>query len=125
MLKLKRAYEPAASTDGSRYLVERLWPRGVRKDELHIDDWLKDIAPSAALRQWFHHDLKKWSEFQRRYRKELDANQDTLRSLRDAARKGTVTLVYSSHDTEHNNAVALKQYLEGATGHPRSMRRTA
>lgn len=111
MIRLKRAYEPAGSTDGTRLLVERLWPRGVRKAALSIDAWLKDVAPSTSLRQWFSHDPKKWDEFQQRYRRELDANQEALRPILSAAGKGDVTLVYSSHDAAHNNAVALKEYV--------------
>lgn len=116
MIKLKRAYESADSSDGARYLVERLWPRGVKKTALRIDGWLKDIAPSTELRQWFSHDAKKWREFQRRYVRELNANRKALASLAEAARGGNVTLVYSAHDTEHNNAVVLKEYLEGKIG---------
>lgn len=116
MIHLKRVYERASPSDGIRYLVERLGPRGVKKAALHLDAWLKDVAPSAALRQWFKHDPAKWEEFQRRYRRELDANPDALRPILDAARAGTVTLVYSSHDTEHNNAVALKAYVEEKLG---------
>jgi uncharacterized protein YeaO (DUF488 family) len=112
MLKLKRAYEPAAPGDGTRYLVERLWPRGIRKEALRLDAWLKDVAPSDALRRWFSHDPAKWPEFRRRYTAELDSNVDAWQPILDAARRGTVTLVYSAHDTEHNNAVALKDYLE-------------
>ena len=116
MIQLKRAYEPASSSDGTRYLVERLWPRGVKKTALHVEAWLKDVAPSAALRQWFNHDPKKWDEFQRRYRRELAANPDALDTILKAARRGRVTFVYSSHDTEHNNAVALKEYVEEKLG---------
>jgi uncharacterized protein YeaO (DUF488 family) len=112
MVKLKRAYEPAAASDGTRYLVERLWPRGVKKTALRIDAWLQDVAPSTALRQWFKHDRKKWPEFERRYIRELDAHQEALQPLLDAARRGKLTLVYSSHDAEHNNAVVLKKYVE-------------
>lgn len=114
MIQLKRVYEPAdPSKDGLRILVERLWPRGIRKDALHLDAWLKDVAPSTELRQWFSHDPAKWTEFQRRYFSELDGNTDALKPIRSAARKGKVTLLYSSHDEEHNNAVALKAYLSG------------
>jgi uncharacterized protein YeaO (DUF488 family) len=116
MIKLKRAYEPASPSDRTRYLVERLWPRGMKKTALHIDAWLKDVAPSTALRQWFSHDPEKWDEFRRRYRRELAANPDALEPILKAARRGSVTLVYSSHDTAHNNAVALKEYLEGKMG---------
>lgn len=126
MIQLKRAYEPAASSDGRRFLVERLWPRGVKKEDLHVEGWLKDVAPSAALRQWFSHDPKKWDEFQKRYRKELSANPNGLRLLREAAEKGRVTLVYSSHDSEHNNAVALKKFVEERpAGNSVASRRTA
>jgi len=112
MIALKRAYEPARGDDGRRFLVERLWPRGVKKAALHISGWLKDVAPSTELRKWFSHDPAKWDEFRRRYFAELDAHRDALQPLLDAARQDEVTLVYSSHDQEHNNAVALKEYLE-------------
>lgn len=116
MIKLKRVYEPASSSDRPRYLVERLWPRGVKKTALHIDAWLKDVAPSTTLRRWFNHDPKKWDEFRRRYRRELDANLGAIEPLLKAAQRGLITLVYSSHDTEHNNAVALKEYVENKLG---------
>ncbi|HKT35958.1 MAG TPA: DUF488 domain-containing protein [Nitrospira sp.] len=116
MITLKRVYDPVTSTDGVRFLVERLWPRGVKKTAVHIDAWLKDVAPSGALRRWFSHDPKKWSEFRRRYHGELHASADALEPILKASRHGRVTLVYSSHDTEHNNAVALKEYLDGETG---------
>lgn len=116
MIALKRAYDPATSADGVRYLVERLWPRGVKKTALRIDAWLKDVAPSGELRRWFGHDPKKWDEFQRRYHDELRASADALEPIVKAARRGRVTLVYSSHDTEHNNAVALKEYLDARKG---------
>jgi uncharacterized protein YeaO (DUF488 family) len=112
MIQTKRVYEPPAKTDGTRWLVERLWPRGVKKDALRMEAWLKDVAPSGALRKWFAHDPKKWPEFQRRYARELDADPEAWQLLLGAARKGDVTLLYSAHDTEHNNAVALKAYLE-------------
>jgi uncharacterized protein YeaO (DUF488 family) len=112
MIKLTRVYEPANSADGARYLVERLWPRGMKKTALRIDAWLKDVAPSTTLRRWFNHDPKKWGEFQRRYRRELNANPDALRPILNAAQQGNVALVYRSHDAEHNNAVVLKEYLE-------------
>ena len=112
MIALKRAYEPARAEDGQRFLVERLWPRGVKKAALRISGWLKDVAPSTELRKWFSHDPAKWDEFRRRYFAELDAHRDALQPLLDAAREGKVTLVSSSHDQEHNNAVALKEYLE-------------
>jgi uncharacterized protein YeaO (DUF488 family) len=116
MIKLKRVYDRRSSTDGKHYLVERLWPRGVKKTSLHIDGWFKDAAPSAELRKWFNHDPTKWEEFQRRYFAELDRVSETWKPILQAARKNTVTLLYSSHDTEHNNAVALKEYLEQNEG---------
>lgn len=112
MIKVKRAYEPASRDDGARFLVERLWPRGVKKDVLRLDAWLKDVAPSTNLRQWFGHEPVKWPEFQRRYRAELDRNGEALERILKAAGRGQVTLVYSSHDQEHNNAVVLKTYVE-------------
>lgn len=111
MLKLKRAYEPATRIDGKRFLVERLWPRGVRKETLRLDAWLKEVAPSAELRKWYRHDVSKWPEFQKRYRAELDRNPEAWNSIVEAARRGTVTLVYAAHDTEHNSAVVLRDFL--------------
>ncbi|HYK59840.1 MAG TPA: DUF488 family protein [Bryobacteraceae bacterium] len=116
MIKLKRVYEEEASRDGARYLIERLWPRGVSKDSLEIDGWLKDAGPSTELRKWFSHDPEKWPEFRRKYFAELDRAPEVLAPIREAARRGTVTLLYSSHDTEHNNAVALKEYVERKLG---------
>ncbi len=116
MIQLKRAYDAAAKNDGARYLVERLWPRGVKKDALQVEAWLKDVAPSTGLRQWFSHDPAKWPEFRRRYFQELKANPQAWQPLLAAARRGRLTLVYSSHDTEHNNAVALKEFLEQHRG---------
>ena len=113
MLKLKRAYEPASREDGQRFLVERLWPRGVKKTSLRLDAWLKDVAPTAQLRQWFSHDPKKWDEFRQRYKAELEQDSELCDPSLKAARRGTVTLIYSSYDSEHNNAVALRDYLEG------------
>lgn len=112
MVFLKRAYDTASTKDGQRFLVERLWPRGVKKNALRIVGWLKDVAPSTSLRKWFSHDPAKWNEFRTCYFAELDTHRDALQPLLDAARQGDITLVYSSHDMEHNNAVALKQYLE-------------
>jgi uncharacterized protein YeaO (DUF488 family) len=113
MMTLKRADQPVASGDGKRFLVERLWPRGVRKASLQIDGWLKEAAPSSELRQWFSHDPAKYPDFRHRYFRELDANPQAWQTILDvAARGGKVTLIYSSHDTEHNNAVALRDYLE-------------
>jgi uncharacterized protein YeaO (DUF488 family) len=115
MIKLKRVYDPPVASDGRRILVERLWPRGQSKAALKLDAWLKDVAPSTALRKWFDHDPAKWDRFRTRYFRELDAHPDSWRPLLAAARQGTVTLIYSSHDVEHNNAVALQEYLRAAT----------
>lgn len=111
-IRTKRVYEPAEASDGTRFLVERLWPRGVRKADLELTAWIKDVAPSADLRHWFAHDPAKWEEFQRRYAAELDAHPSAWQPILAAARQGPVTLLYSAHDTEHNNAVALKACLE-------------
>ena len=113
MIQLKRVYAPAESRDGRRFLVERLWPRGMRKEELVMEGWLKAVAPSDGLRKWFGHDPAKWEEFQQRYASELEGNSAAWEPLLAAARQGTVTLLYSSHDQEHNNALALKGFLDG------------
>ncbi|MFP7571503.1 DUF488 domain-containing protein [Marivita sp. S2033] len=110
---LKRAYEEPGRSDGQRILVDRIWPRGVSKEDLDLDDWMKDIAPSDDLRDWFDHDPDKWDEFQKRYAKELDGKDDVVAELKDRLKEGRVTLVYGAKDEEHNNAVALKAYLEG------------
>ncbi len=112
MIRVRRVYEAEGTGEGRRFLVERLWPRGIKKENLHMDAWLKDVAPSQALRQWFGHDPAKWDEFQERYRAELDSHPETWQPLLDAARQGDVTLLYSARDTEHNNAIALKEYLQ-------------
>jgi uncharacterized protein YeaO (DUF488 family) len=111
MITIKRVYDTASSTDGTRLLIERLWPRGVKKTSLKIEGWLQAVAPSTELRQWFGHDPVKWDEFRRRYFAELKANPDAWRPIIEAAHHGKVTLIYSSHDTEHNNAVALEEFL--------------
>lgn len=114
MIQLRRAYEPRPS-DGSRViLVDRLWPRGVRKAVLKPDAWLRDVAPTTELRQWFAHDASRWTEFRRRYRAELGRNGDALMPLLVAAAAGDVTLVYSAHDAEHNQAVVLKEFVDEA-----------
>ncbi|HUY86184.1 MAG TPA: DUF488 domain-containing protein [Acidimicrobiales bacterium] len=110
--RIKRVYDPVSDSDGSRILVERLWPRGVKKTSLEIKDWLKDVGPSTELRKWFSHDPAKWDEFCRRYHAELQANPDAWQPIIEAARRGPVTLIYSSHDVEHNNAVALQDFLK-------------
>ena len=112
MFKLKRAHEKAEAEDGERYLVDRLWPRGVSKATLKLDGWFKELAPSDLLRRWFNHDPKKWNEFRKRYFAELDANPDAWRPLVESGNKGPVTLIYGARDTEHNNAVALADYLK-------------
>ena len=112
MINLKRAYEPAAKTDGERILVERLWPRGVSKDRAKIDLWLKEVAPSTELRKWFGHDPEKWQQFRRRYAAELKEKVDVIKMLKQKAKKGRVTFVYAAHDEEHNGALALKEFLE-------------
>lgn len=117
MIQLKRVYEKPVPYDGVRFLVERLWPRGLRKTDVHADGWLKNAGPSAHLRKWFSHDPEKWTEFQRKYFAELGARPEAWEPIVKAAERGTVTLLYSSHDTEYNNAVALKRYLEAKLAH--------
>jgi uncharacterized protein YeaO (DUF488 family) len=112
MWKVKRVYEPPKATDGFRILVDRLWPRGLSKEKAAIQLWLREVAPSNALRKWYGHDPAKWPEFQRRYRQELAAKKDLIRQLRAAEKeRGTVTLLFSSREERHNNAVALKKLL--------------
>jgi len=112
-IKLKRAYDRALPKDGTRILIDRLWPRGVRKADAAIDRWVKDIAPSAGLRKWFGHDPARWREFRRRYATEIYAHSDQLAELRSLARRGPITLVYSAHDQIHNDAVVLRDILLG------------
>ncbi|MBV8378573.1 MAG: DUF488 domain-containing protein [Verrucomicrobia bacterium] len=112
MIQVKRVYDRRTEEDGARFLVERLWPRGVKREALHMDAWCKDLAPSDALRRWFNHDPAKWKEFQRRYQAELNVNPAACQALLDAAKQGQITLLYSAHDTEHNSALVLKSYLE-------------
>lgn len=112
-VRLKRAYEPQAASDGTRILIDRLWPRGVSKAAAAVDLWIKEIAPSTALRKWFGHDPARWQEFRRRYAAELREHVEELRGLRDQARRGPVTLVYSAHDEAHNDAVVLRDILLG------------
>ncbi len=112
MIKVKRVYEPPEPADGSRFLVDRIWPRGLKKAELQLDGWLKELAPTGELRRWFGHDPARWQEFQRRYTAELCSRPDAVRMLLDAARRGTISLLYGARHTEHNNAVALKAYLD-------------
>lgn len=127
MIAVKRVYDPPHPGDGERYLVERLWPRGVRRNQLRVDGWLKDVAPSTGLRQWFSHDPAKWTEFRHRYARELNAHPVVWQPILEAAKGGKrVTLIFSSRATEHNNAVALRDYLEGKLDAPRTkLRKTA
>lgn len=111
MLRIKRTYDPPARGDGRRILVERLWPRGMKKEAVAADAWMKDVAPSTQLRQWFGHQVERWEEFRRRYRKELAAHPDAWKAILDAEKRGTVTLLYSAHDVLHNGAVVLRDYL--------------
>lgn len=111
MIRIKRTYEPRARGDGRRILVERLWPRGMKKEELHVHVWMKEVAPSTQLRKWFGHRPERWQEFRRRYKKELRVNADAWSPILDASKRGTVTLLYSAHDLQHNGAVVLREYL--------------
>jgi uncharacterized protein YeaO (DUF488 family) len=124
MVTLKRAYDPIAATDGKRLLVERLWPRGLSKDTLKLDGWIREVAPTTELRKWFGHDPAKWRQFRTRYFRELDSQPESWQSIVSLARRGTVTLVYSSHDEEHNNAVALRDYLQLKTRRRARLRRS-
>lgn len=110
-IRLKRAYAPVSTDDGIRLLVDRMWPRGVSKQKIKTEAWLKEIAPSTELRQWFGHVPERWEEFRKRYARELDANPDAVAELRKWLKHGRVTLVYSARDEEHNQAVALREYL--------------
>lgn len=112
-VRIKRAYEPPASDDGARVLVDRIWPRGVTKEAAALMLWLKDIAPTTSLRKWFGHDPARWTEFQRRYHAELNQNRAAVEQLADLAKAGRVTLVYGAHDTMHNHALALADYIGG------------
>jgi uncharacterized protein YeaO (DUF488 family) len=125
MVRVKRAYEPASSRDGYRVLVDRLWPRGLRKEDAALDAWLKELAPSDALRKWFGHDPTRWQDFRERYEREL-RRPDAQSELGDLARRAaekTVTLVYAAHDEEHNNAVVLAEKLESRRSVPPRPRR--
>jgi uncharacterized protein YeaO (DUF488 family) len=120
-VRLKRAYDPATPADGYRVLIDRLWPRGISRERALIDDWLKELAPSTELRQWFAHDPGRFEQFRQRYIEELRVNRARLAELRSLARAGTVTLVYSAHDQEHNDAVVLAEVLRrGLPSVPRS-----
>jgi uncharacterized protein YeaO (DUF488 family) len=110
-VRLKRAYEPAADSDGYRVLIDRIWPRGVSREDAHLDEWARELAPSTELRRWFGHDPARFEEFRRRYTEELGSQEGKLRELRRRARDGTLTLVYAARDTEHNDAVVIARIL--------------
>jgi uncharacterized protein YeaO (DUF488 family) len=111
-IQVKRAYDPPEPSDGQRVLVDRLWPRGLKKESLRLHEWLKDAAPSDSLRRWFSHDASRWTEFKRRYFAELDAHPEATRRLTEMAADGPITLLYGARDREHNQAVALKCYID-------------
>jgi uncharacterized protein YeaO (DUF488 family) len=112
MIRIKRVYETPTASDGARFLVDRLWPRGLKKEELKAKGWIKAVSPTHELRHWYGHEPAKWAEFQRRYFAELDQKPEAWQPLLEAARDGDITLVFSSREQQHNNAVALKHYLE-------------
>lgn len=115
MVKVKRIYDPVSKDDSKRILVDRLWPRGMKKGEVMIDEWLKDIAPSNELRKWFSHDPSKWLEFKHRYKKELKDKANVLERIKKEAKTKTITFLFSAKDTEHNNAVVLKEVIDQQT----------
>ena len=112
-LRIKRIYEPPAAQDGTRILVDRLWPRGVSREEAHVHAWLKEIAPSAELRRWFGHDPDKWDAFRRRYLEELESNPAAVEEFKRQIGQSTATLLYGARDTEHNNALVLRDFIDG------------
>lgn len=114
MLKIKRAYDPFSPDDSRRILVDRLWPRGIKKTGAHIDEWMKDIAPSPELRKWYGHDPAKWEEFRKKYKNELKGKPELIKRLKSEAAKGTVTLLFAAKDAEHANAAVLKEVLKPA-----------
>ena len=111
MITVKRVYTPASAEDGQRFLVDRLWPRGIKKEDARIDEWLRDIAPSNELRRWFSHDPARWPEFKKRYVGELRKKMELVEKLRSEAKKGTITLLFAAKDVEHDNAVVLKEVI--------------
>lgn len=113
MIKVKRIYDPPSPDDGKRILIDRLWPRGMKKEKAHIDEWLKEISPSNELRKWYSHDPAKWTEFKKRYRAEISKQTELLKKIKNEGKKGTVTLLFSTKELELNNAVALKEIIEG------------
>ncbi len=112
MIQIKRIYDPASRDDGKRIYIDRLWPRGMKKEEVKIDEWLKEISPSDSLRKWFGHDPSKYAEFKRRYTKELERHSEIVERIKKEAKKETVTLLFSAKDVEHNNATAMKELLD-------------
>ena len=116
MIKLKRVYEPVGPSDGRRFLVDRIWPRGVRKEALSVDAWVKEAGPSNELRKWFGHDPSRWAEFRQRYERELEAHPEVLEPLLEAAHQGDITLVYSARDEQHNQAVVIRDVLQSRMG---------
>ncbi len=120
MVKTKRIYDPPASEDGKRVLIDRLWPRGIKKEEARIDEWLRDIAPSTELRKWFSHDPAKWEEFRKRYKKELSNNAELLKKLKAEADNGIITLLFAARDAEHANAAVLKEVLDKRSRNPKT-----
>jgi uncharacterized protein YeaO (DUF488 family) len=124
MVKVKRVYDPPSGRDGRRVLVDRLWPRGIRKDEALVDAWMKELAPGTELRTWFGHDPQKWGEFKRRFFLELQENEDAVKDIVYASSRGTVTLLFGSREERYNNAVALKEYIE-ARQHASGRKRAA
>ncbi|HEX7534651.1 MAG TPA: DUF488 domain-containing protein [Syntrophales bacterium] len=112
MIKIKRIYDQASPGDGKRILVDRLWPRGIKKEDAAVDEWLRDIAPSNELRKWYSHDPAKWGEFKKRYKMELKDRTEIIDRLREESEKRTITLLFSAKATELNNAVALKEFIE-------------
>ena len=125
MVKIKRVYQPPERGDGERILVDRLWPRGLSKQAAAVDEWVKDLGPSHALRKWFGHDPKRWVEFRRRYLMELGSKRQVLDAIARKARRGPVTLLFGAHDTVHNNAVVLKAMMERRQKRGRGARRRA
>lgn len=112
MIRIKRIYDEPSRSDGKRILIDRLWPRGIKKEEARLDEWLKEVAPSNELRKWFNHDPDKWVEFKKRFITELQGRQDLVDGIISSARKGAVTLLFGSKEERFNNAVALKEYIE-------------